>query len=77
MLEKPSDRTSYGGIGLFTIIGLIFLTLKLSGLGVVASWSWWWVTSPFWMPVVFVLVIIVIIAIVGSIVLGIRKIIGR
>lgn len=27
---------------------LIFVTLKLTGTGIVAEWSWWWVTSPLW-----------------------------
>jgi hypothetical protein len=30
------------------VLTLIFLTLKLAGLGVVADWSWWWVFSPIW-----------------------------
>lgn len=32
------------------ILGLIFVTLKLTGTGVVANWSWWWVLAPFWAP---------------------------
>lgn len=30
---------------------LIFLTLKLTEIGVVANWSWWWVTAPLWAPI--------------------------
>lgn len=37
------------------ILGLIFVTLKLGGWGVVATWSWFWVLSPFWIPFAFVL----------------------
>lgn len=33
------------------ILGLIFITLKLTG---VIGWSWWWVLSPFWIPVLVV-----------------------
>ena len=29
---------------------LLFLTLKLAKIGEVATWSWWWVTSPIWLP---------------------------
>lgn len=29
----------------FTLLGLIFITLKLCG---VITWSWWWVTAPLW-----------------------------
>ena len=28
-----------------TLLGLIFITLKLCG---VITWSWWWVTAPLW-----------------------------
>ena len=52
------------GLGLGTILFLIFLTLKLGGWGVVATWSWWWVFSPIWIPVAL---IIVLTAIVGFI----------
>jgi hypothetical protein len=38
------------GIGLMGFIFLIFLLLKLAGIGEVAHWSWWWVTCPLWLP---------------------------
>lgn len=34
-----------GGIGVFGLLGVVFVTLKLTG---VITWSWWWVTLPFW-----------------------------
>lgn len=37
------------------ILGLIFVTLKLAEIGVVATWSWWWVLSPFWIPLAIAL----------------------
>lgn len=37
-----------GGLGLFGLMFLLFLTLKLVGIEPVASWSWWWVTAPLW-----------------------------
>jgi hypothetical protein len=36
-------------IGVF----LVFLTLKLAGIGTVAQWSWWWVTAPIWGSFIF------------------------
>ena len=39
------------------ILGLIFVTLKLAEIGVVATWSWWWVLSPFWIPIAIALTI--------------------
>lgn len=45
------------GIGLGTILFVVFLVLKLCG---VIDWSWWWVTAPIWIPVAFCLLIIII-----------------
>ena len=39
------------------ILFVVFLTLKLAG---VIDWSWWWVTSPLWIPVLVWLLILVI-----------------
>jgi hypothetical protein len=44
---------------------LIFLTLKLAGIGEVATWSWWWVTSPLWIPITFVLGILLSILVIS------------
>jgi hypothetical protein len=57
-----------GGIIICMILFLIFLTLKLAGIGAVAAWSWCWVLSPLWIPfaiigvIAFVALIIWIIA---------------
>ncbi len=60
-----SENSKSNGLGLGTVLFLIFLTLKLGGWGVVATWSWWWVTSPLWIPlamVVFFLVLAMVIS---------------
>lgn len=36
------------GVGLLGLTFLVLLGLKLAGVGVVAEWSWWWVTAPLW-----------------------------
>ena len=54
-MEK--DNNSSSGIGLGGMIFIVFLVLKLGGIGQVANWSWWWVCSPIWIP--FVIVILV------------------
>lgn len=38
-------RVSGGGIGVFGLLGVVFVVLKLTGY---ITWSWWWVTAPFW-----------------------------
>ena len=56
------------GIGFFTLLGLLFIGLKL---GNVITWSWWWVTLPLWGGAALILIfllIILFIAILAAIV---------
>jgi membrane protein YdbS with pleckstrin-like domain len=55
--EMNDKKATTGGLGIGTILFLIFLTLKLAEVGPVAQWSWWWVTSPLWIPLALVGVI--------------------
>lgn len=68
-----NQKAASNGIGLGTVLFLIFLVLKLAGIGQVATWSWWWVTSPLWIPIVLG---IAILGIVGLIV-GIAHLISK
>jgi small Trp-rich protein len=45
-----SSKTATKSFPILGILGLIFVTLKLAEIGTVATWSWWWVLSPFWVP---------------------------
>lgn len=56
-----TQTSNSGGIGLFGMTFIVFLTLKLCG---VIDWSWWWVTSPLWGSVAIFLLILAIVAIV-------------
>ena len=67
-----NQKAASSGISLGTVLFLIFLVLKLAGIGQVATWSWWWVTSPLWIPIVLV---VAILAVVG-IIYGIAKMFG-
>jgi uncharacterized membrane protein YhdT len=42
---KNSKNLSVSGL-----LFIVFLVLKLTGF---INWSWWWVTSPLWIPIVF------------------------
>lgn len=45
------------------ILGIVFVTLKLSG---VIEWSWLWVLAPFWIPIgVSILLFICMVAFVS------------
>lgn len=48
-----------GGTNLFTLLLVLFVGLKLAGIGAVADWSWWWVLSPFWAPLLGVLLVLI------------------
>ena len=63
-----NKKASGNGIGIGTVLFLIFLTLKLAEIGQVATWSWWWITSPLWIPIVLVLGIAAIALILAGIV---------
>ena len=54
------NNKNEGGLGLGTILFLIFLVLKLGGWGVVATWSWWWIFSPLWIPASLILIVYII-----------------
>ncbi len=55
------------GIGLDIILFVVFLILKLTGN---IDWSWWWVTSPLWIPIAIVVVFVIL----GTIITGIIEI---
>ena len=54
-------KATTGGLSIGTVLFLIFLTLKLAEVGPVANWSWWWVTSPLWIPLELIGVIVTIV----------------
>lgn len=46
-----------GGGGFCSLLTVLFVGLKLTDY---IDWSWWWVLSPLWLPLVAVLVIALI-----------------
>lgn len=53
MVEEGTSRNNGMGIGM--VLFIVFLVLKLTGT---IDWSWWWVTSPLWIPFAAVVVIL-------------------
>lgn len=55
-----SDKSAQAqtGLNLGTVLFLVFLVLKLTNY---IDWSWWWVTSPLWIPVSLLLLVAVLI----------------
>jgi len=58
------EERSSNGIGFGTVLFLVFLVLKLTGN---IDWSWWWVTSPLWIPLTLG---VVIMGVLGLIIYG-------
>lgn len=73
MSNNNNALASRGGIGCFTILGLILITLKLAEIGQVATWSWWWVLAPFWVPVAIDIIVFLIILIATLILKGFAR----
>lgn len=55
---KKSDK----GLGLGTILFIVFLILKLCGT---IDWSWWWVTAPIWIPLSISVVLVILVAVLA------------
>lgn len=45
------------GLGCLTVVGIVFVVLKLLAVPPVATWSWWWVLAPFWIPWAIALIV--------------------
>jgi hypothetical protein len=80
MENKMSDSNSSaktGGISFTGALALVFIVMKLMGWGAVATWSWWWVLSPLWLPIVIVLGFMAIVFLFVALAAGISVIFGR
>ena len=58
---SDNKSTSSSGIGFFSLLTILFIALKLTG---VITWSWLWVLAPIWIPFVIVVFVLIIIGIV-------------
>jgi len=47
-----NTSSSSSGIGVCGLLGVAFVVLKLTGY---ITWSWWWITLPFWGGFILVL----------------------
>ena len=50
-----NSNVKSNGVGCLTVIGIVFLVLKLLAIEPVAHWSWIWVLCPFWIPFILCL----------------------
>jgi hypothetical protein len=64
-MSKNTSTTSSGGVGFCGLLAILFIGLKLTHY---IDWSWWWVLSPIWLPLVALLTMFLIgcVAIIAS-----------
>lgn len=67
-MKNQRGEASNGGIGVLGLLGVIFIVLKVLEIAPVASWSWWWVTAPFWGGFVMVMCILLMFAVIAALV---------
>lgn len=65
-----SKEVNTGGISFLGLLTIVFITLKLTN---VITWSWWWVLSPLWGPMAFMLSLGIIVLIVLGVLKLMRK----
>ena len=58
---SDNKSTSSSGVGLFGLLAILFIALKLTE---VIAWSWWWVLAPIWITFVFVVLVLIVVSIV-------------
>jgi hypothetical protein len=57
-----ANNNTSNGIGFGTVLFLVFLVLKLTGN---IDWSWWWVTSPLWIPLTLGVIVLCVIGLIA------------
>lgn len=56
-MSNSSSSSSSAGISTTGLLGVLFVGLKLTGY---INWPWLWVLSPFWIPLVIVLGVLLV-----------------
>jgi len=60
-MTNSSSSSASGGTSISGLLGVLFVGLKLTGF---IDWPWLWVLSPFWIPLVIVLGVLVVLGII-------------
>jgi hypothetical protein len=63
-MEKKTSSYKSGGVGFCSLLALLFIYFKLTGNTVIATWSWWWVLSPLWVPIIAFIVILALVLLI-------------
>lgn len=63
MSGSSNNNVSSGGVSFAGLLAIVFIALKLTGH---IAWSWWWVLSPIWIPLLVAIVCLVVVALLTS-----------
>lgn len=66
-MSKQSHSGS-GSVSAPSLMGIVLVTLKLTGVEPVNTWSWWWVTAPFWGGLALILFIFTMVFLVALVI---------
>jgi hypothetical protein len=61
------SKTTSSGFSLGWVLFIVFMVLKLTKN---IDWSWWWVTSPLWLPLVVLIVFAGIFVFIKTVIFG-------
>jgi len=64
-MSGKNQAVNYNGVGFFSMLGVLFVGLKLTGY---IDWSWWLVLLPIYGPIIVVLTLIFLILLVLNII---------
>lgn len=64
-MNLPTEKTYKIGCGPMFAFFTILFVLKALDIGVVGTWSWWWITLPTWGPIALFIAVPLIVAGVG------------
>ena len=70
-MSEVKVKVNGGGVGFLGVLTIIFIVLKLCD---VISWSWWWVTSPLWLPLAVIFGIILFVFALSYVGILVRKV---
>lgn len=55
--NKKTTAATSGGMKFCDVLLIVFIVLKLCK---VINWSWWWVLSPFWIPLGLAIILLLV-----------------
>ena len=59
-----SAKNNNNGVGFFGLLTIAFIVLKLMKY---IDWSWWWVLSPIWVPIILVIVFTIVAIVISAV----------